>query len=128
MTEDVVAHNLDDAWRNFDPDQPLAGDSPCFVDYERRSLNKFKRALLRNPNQPMRFFLAGFRGSGKSTHLNRLAIDPDLKDRFLIAKSSISDTCDFNALTPLDLMVAMSPSIRPSQPPDSHHPPLPARA
>ena len=118
MTEDVVAHNLDDAWRNFDPDQPLAGDSSFFVEYERRPLNKFKRALLRNPNRPMRFFLAGFRGSGKSSHLNRLAIDPDLKDRFLIAKYSIRDTCDFNDITTVDLMVSMASSIIASIPPD----------
>lgn len=118
MTEDVVAHDLDDAWRNFDPDQPLAGDSPFFVDYERRPLNKFKRALLRNPNRPMRFFLAGFRGSDKSSHLNRLAIDPELKDKFLIAKYSIRDTCDFNDITTVDLMVSMTSSIIASIPPD----------
>ena len=118
MTEDVVALNLDDAWRNFDPDQPLVGDSTFFVDYERRPLEKFKRALLRNPDQPMRFFLAGFRGSGKSSHLNRLAIDPELKDRFLIAKYSIRETCDFNDITTVDLMVSMASSIIASIPPD----------
>lgn len=111
MPSDIRADTLDDAWRNFDPDVPLAGDSPFFVDYERRPLNRFKRALLRDPHQPKRFFLAGFRGSGKSSHLNRLAVDPDLKQRFVIAKYSIREACDFNDITVVDLMLSMASSI-----------------
>lgn len=117
MSRDVRADNLDDAWRNFDP-EPLAGDSPFFVDYERRPFDRFKRALLRSPDQPMRFFLAGFRGSGKSTHLNRLAIDPGLTGKFLIAKYSVRDACDLNDITVVDLMVSMASSIISSLPQD----------
>ncbi len=117
MSQDVRADNLDDAWRNFDP-EPLAGDSPFFVDYERRPFDRFKRALLRSPGQPMRFFLAGFRGSGKSTHLNRLAIDPELTGKFLIAKYSVRDACDLNDITVVDLMVSMASSIISSLPQD----------
>lgn len=118
MSQDVRASNLNDAWGNFNPDQPLAGDSPFFIDYESRPLNRFKRALLRNPDQPMRFFLAGFRGSGKSSHINRLAIDPQLNDKFLIAKYSIQNACDLNDITVVDLMLSMTSSIIGSLPQD----------
>lgn len=66
----------------------------------------------------MRFFLAGFRGSGKSTHLNRLAIDPELTSKFLIAKYSVRDACDLNDITVVDLMVSMASSIISSLPQD----------
>ncbi len=111
MSTDKRATNLDDAWRNFNPDLPLPGGSPFFVDYERRPLDKFKRALLRSPNEPTRFFLAGFRGSGKSTHLNRLAEDADLTKAFHIVKYNIRDTCDFNNITIVDLIISLAATV-----------------
>ena len=114
MTEDFeqkVADDLDAAWVNFDPDEPLPANSPFFVEYERRPLDEFRRALLRGPRNPTQFFLAGFRGSGKSSHLNQLARDSELNERFMVVKFNIKEAADVADISVVDIIVATAAAI-----------------
>jgi hypothetical protein len=71
--EFVKATNLDEAWSNFDPLAPLPGEESSFyVPRPGEPLGRLTRALLHTFTAPPKFFFAGYRGSGKSTELNRL--------------------------------------------------------
>ena len=105
------AQNLDDAWSNFDPFYPLPSGSPFYVKRDDSPLDRMKRALLRTHNTPQQYFFSGFTGCGKSTELNRLAVDTELQKKFFVVKFSVRDTCDPNSLNYVDVLVAMGAKI-----------------
>jgi hypothetical protein len=106
--EFVKATNLDEAWSNFDPLAPLPGEeSPFYVSRPGEPLGRLTRALLHTFTAPPKFFFAGYRGSGKSTELNRLASNPDIQKKYVVVKFSIYDTSDVNNLDYRDVLLAL---------------------
>ncbi len=109
--EFVVAKNLNLAWSNFDPLYPLPADCPFYVEREDKPLNKLKRALLREHRQPPKYFFSGHRGCGKSTELNRLAVDDEINQKFFVVKYSVKDICDVNNLSYIDVLFSLGAQL-----------------
>ncbi len=105
------AQDLDHAWSNFDPYYPLPSDSPFYVKRKDSPLESMKRALLRDHIASQKYFFSGFMGCGKSTELNRLAVDRELNEKYLVVNFSIRDTCDQNNLNYVDVLVAIGAKI-----------------
>ena len=97
-----VAHDLDNAWLNFEPDIPLepqenGRDNPFYVTRpDPQKSAALKRVLLRPFHQPQKFFFSGHRGCGKSTEMYRLAADPDTLTKFWPVHFSIREHADIN--------------------------------
>ena len=66
----MKARDLDTAYINFDPAQPLPSDSEFYVKRKYNPLEQIKRDLLRSNIYQPKFLFSGHRGSGKSTELN----------------------------------------------------------
>jgi len=109
--EYIVAEDLDLAWSNFDPFFTLPANSPFHVERERKPLNTLIRALMRQHRQPPKYFFSGHRGCGKSTELNRLAADENIKNKFFIVKYSVKDVCDVNNLNYVDVLFSMGAQL-----------------
>lgn len=105
------ADNLDDAWSNFDPNFPLEAGSVFFVQRDTDPLGPLKRALLRRQRIFQKLYIAGFKGAGKSTHINQLAADPELNEKFFVVKFSIKETCDERNINYVDLLTAIGAKI-----------------
>jgi hypothetical protein len=109
--EFIIANNLDLAWSNFDPFFPLPADCPFHVEQEGKPLNKLIRALLREHRQPPKYFFSGHRGCGKSTELNRLAVDEEINQKFFVIKYSVKDVCDVNNLDYVDVLFSVGAQL-----------------
>ncbi len=112
MSEEyIVAEDLDLAWSNFDPVFTLPANCPFHVERAGKPLNKLIRALMRQHRQPPKYFFSGHRGCGKSTELNRLAADEEIKNKFFIVKYSVKDVCDVNNLNYVDVLFSMGAQL-----------------
>ncbi len=109
--EFIVADNLDFAWSNFDPFFTLPANCPFHVEREGKPLDRLKRALMREHRQPHKYFFSGHRGCGKSTELNRLAVDAKINNKFLIIKYSVKDVCDVNNLNYVDVLFSIGAQL-----------------
>jgi hypothetical protein len=108
----VRATTLEEAWSRFDPSLPLPVGSPFYVEREDNPLGRLQRALLLvRGSAPPKYFFAGHRGSGKSTELNRLVDNADIRQRYWPVKFSVRDECDFNDLTYIEVLLAMGAQI-----------------
>jgi len=65
------------------------------------------KALLLNTTTDCKILFSGHRGSGKTSTLNKLAADWEMKRRFFIVQFSIKDELNIADLTYTDLLVAM---------------------
>lgn len=61
--EFVKATNLDEAWSNFDPREPLPSGCPFYVERQGNPIGALTRALLRRHLQPPKYFFSGHRGN-----------------------------------------------------------------
>ncbi|MFQ5647060.1 MAG: hypothetical protein ACE5GM_09030 [bacterium] len=92
-------------------EEPLTADQmeEFYVDCTKgrgdNQLAKIKRQLLRVPEQKMLF--CSHRGSGKSTELNRLAADEEIRERFIPIPFSIYKELDPINLSYLDVLTVM---------------------
>lgn len=112
MTEEfIVADNLDLAWSNFDPFFTLPANCPFHVEREDKPLDRLKRALMRQHRQSPKYFFSGHRGCGKSTELNRLAADDEIKERFFVVKYSVKEVCDVNNLDYIDILFSIGAQL-----------------
>jgi len=109
--EFIIAEDLDLAWSNFDPFYPLPANSPFHVERKGRPLGKLKRALLRRHRLAPKYFFSGHRGCGKSTELNILADDDDIRNNFFIVKYSVKDVCDVNNLNYVDVLFSIGAEL-----------------
>ena len=109
--EFIIAEDLDLAWSNFDPFYPLPANSPFHVERKGRPLGKLKRALLRRHRLAPKYFFSGHRGCGKSTELNILAADDDIRNNFFIVKYSVKDVCDVNNLNYVDVLFSIGAEL-----------------
>jgi hypothetical protein len=107
----MIAKDLDQAYINFDPAQPLPGISPFYVQRKRNPLDKIKRALLRSSSLSQKFLFSGHRGSGKSTELNRLTAYPEIQEKYFIVHYSVRDVLDPAGLEYTDLLLSIGAQI-----------------
>ncbi len=104
------AKNLPSAISAFTP-QPIRfadGDlaPPFYVARDDASLRDLKTSLLHG-HETEKTFVAGHRGTGKSTELNRLTANRDVLERFVVVKVAVRERLDLNDLTYIDLLVAI---------------------
>jgi len=112
MSEEfIVAEDLDLAWSNFDPVYPLPAGCPFYVEPVGKPLNGLINALLHTHRQPPKYFFSGHRGCGKSTELNRLAANDDIKRKFFVVKYSVRDVCDVNNLNYVDVLFSIGAQL-----------------
>jgi hypothetical protein len=104
------ATTLVEAMATFDP-APIEfepGASPTFyVEREDRPLDLLRVRLLMGTGRGQKLLLAGHRGSGKSTELNRLCVDPDIQRCYEIVKFSVKDVLDVTDISHIDLLVSL---------------------
>lgn len=91
----------------FDPMQSL--DSTSFEWYVERpdSPHLELKSFLLNNQTDSKILFSGHRGSGKTSTLNKLASDPDIRQKFFLVQFSIKDELNVADLTYTDLLVAM---------------------
>jgi hypothetical protein len=65
------------------------------------------KALLLNTTADCKTLFSGHQGSGKTSTLNKLAADPEIKQKFFVVQFSIKDELNIADLTYTDLLVAM---------------------
>jgi hypothetical protein len=88
----------------FGPD----GNSEFYVQRPDDPLSLLRTRLLQGKTV-QKFLLAGHRGSGKSTELNRLSADAEIQERYAVVKFSVKDVLDLADLSHIDLLfVAVS--------------------
>ncbi|MDA0524341.1 hypothetical protein [Methanococcoides alaskense] len=109
--EFIVADNLDFAWSNFDPFYTLPAKSPFHVEREGKPLYRLIRALLRQHKQSPKYFYSGHRGCGKSTELNILAENEDIKEKFFVVKYSMKEVCDVQNLNYIDVLFSIGAQL-----------------
>ena len=109
--EFIVADDLDLAWSNFDPFYPLPAGCPFYMEPEGKPLNRLINALLRTHRQPPKYFFSGHRGCGKSTELNRLAADEEIRQKFFVVKYSVKDVCDVENLNYVDVLFSIGAQL-----------------
>lgn len=107
MEMEQQASDLDQAWSNFDPDKPLGFGSCFLVQQEINPMGRLKRVLERKPAPSQKYFLAGFKGAGKSTQLRQLVGNASLLNKYFIVCFSIRETSDERNISYVDLLLAM---------------------
>jgi len=104
------ATTLIEAMASFDP-APIefeAGASPTFyVEREDEPLELMRVRLLKGTGRGQKFLLAGHRGSGKSTELNRLCVVQSIRERYEIVKFSVKDVLDVTDISHIDLLFSL---------------------
>ncbi len=109
--EFIIADNFNLALSNFDPSYPLPAACPFHVEREDKPLDRLKTALLIEHKQSPKYFFSGHRGCGKSTELNNLAADENVKKKFYIVKYSVKDVCDVNNLNYIDVLFSIGAQL-----------------
>lgn len=108
----MIAKNLQDAYRNLEPDIPLDPENQetwsFYTDRENNPINELKFSLLESQTHG-KILYTGHRGSGKSTELNRLS--SEVKNKFLIVKYSLEKVLDINNLNYIDLLISIAVQI-----------------
>lgn len=75
------ATDLESMWTNFDPLLLVDPGSPQYVPRKDAALKKLVFEL-QHANNPVHGFLCGHRGSGKTTELSRICMDPAIQVKF----------------------------------------------
>lgn len=99
------ANNLVDVFNLFIPKKPLVSREELeafFVERPHGPLHKLELDL-RMGKEREKVLFTGHRGSGKSTELNRLAMNLD--DQFFIVKFSITESLNFADLNYIDILL-----------------------
>jgi hypothetical protein len=109
----MIADSLNKVYANFDPLLPLPGHSELYVERKKNPLSKIKWDLLNyNPiTIPPKLLFSGHRGSGKSTELNRLIADEEMKERYFIVHYSVREVLDIAGLDYTDLLLSVGAQV-----------------
>jgi len=75
------AKNLDEIWTIFDPTLTMDPRTEFYIERTAPELQKLFFEL-KHSNHNMHAFLCGHRGSGKTTELNRLCLDKEIRDKY----------------------------------------------
>ena len=107
----MIAANLDQTYINLDPSRPLPGDSEFYVQRKNNPLDAMRKILLSDSLLPPKILFSGHRGSGKSTELSRLMVQPEIQGKYLIVHYSVSDVLDPAGLDYSDLLFSIGAQI-----------------
>lgn len=102
---DKQAKTLAEALPNFSP-RPLeftGHRSSFYVERDDEPLANVRNRLLAQTG-PSKFLVAGHRGSGKSTEINRLVVREEIRARFEVVKFSAQEELDLVDLDYVDLL------------------------
>jgi energy-coupling factor transporter ATP-binding protein EcfA2 len=104
---------MDNKWveiyQSLNPNEPLKpGDKGLFKElYINDFSRSVKKKLLHNINSNYKLLLSGHNGCGKSTFLNILAEEQDIKDKFQLIRYSVKDILDVNDIDHIDLLLSI---------------------
>lgn len=105
------ATNLVEAINRFTPEPIEFGvgskNRTFYVERPDDPLRKLRVNLLSSPAGTVKTLLAGHRGTGKSTELNRLAADPAIQQRFAVVEFSVQDALELTDIDHVDLLFTM---------------------
>ncbi len=109
----MIAQNLDDAYRAFDPLKPLSGAllQAYYVARDHNPIDRIRAIVLRSPETPDKILFTGHRGCGKSTEINRLLADPQVQQTLLVIPFSVADILDPLDLGYVDLLIAIEAAL-----------------
>lgn len=110
--EYIRAEDFDRAWLNFEADlplEPLAGgaSNPFYVARPGNAIDRLHESLNAPFFKPPKLFFSGHRGCGKSTELRRLAVNPDILERYYPIHFTIRDEADIYNLDFKDVLLAI---------------------
>jgi len=114
--EYITAQDLDHAWLNFELDLPLEVEpdgppNPFYVDRPGNPVAELEQALLAPFYRLPKYFFSGHRGCGKSTELRRLAVNPEIRDKFWPVHFTIREEADVNNLDYRDVLLAIGGQV-----------------
>jgi len=105
------ATNLVEAIHRFTPEPIEFGvgstNEALYVHRPDDPLRKLRVNLLSSPGGTVKTLLAGHRGTGKSTELNRLAAEPEIQARFAVVRFSVRKSLEITDLDHVDLLFTM---------------------
>jgi hypothetical protein len=108
----VVATGFDTAWLNFELDLPLKPDrngkpNPFYIDRPGNPIAELADALMAPFYRPPKFFFSGHKGCGKSTELQHLLSNKQLKKKYWPINFSIREETDITDLDFRDVLLAI---------------------
>lgn len=107
----IRAENLDEAWRNFEYDLPLEmktnQPNPFYVNRPGDPAEQLEDALLAPFYRPPIRFFSGHRGCGKSTELRRIAVMPEILQKYYPIHFTIQNEADIEELDYKDVLLAL---------------------
>lgn len=106
----MKAKSLKQAISNFDPTKKLELDWEFYVDRAYNPLKQIKTYILNNKGQ-QKILYSGHMGSGKSTELNKLMDEPEIKAEFFIVNYSVRDQLDPLNLNYIDVLISIGAKI-----------------
>ena len=107
----MIADNLRKIYTNFDPLMPLSGDSELYVERRNNPLGEMEWDLMNDNPIPPKFLFSGHRGSGKSTELNKLMANVEIKGKYFIVHYSVREVLDVASLDYTDLLLSIGAQI-----------------
>ncbi|CEG11503.1 putative Signal recognition particle GTPase [groundwater metagenome] len=118
MTTVKGAESLEEIYDIFDPMKPLEGEylnkfyvSPYKANKQYKTLFEQLKGLMLKSMSQDKFLFGGFKGCGKSTELNRLCENKEIKDKFLVVKFSIRDKLNIADFDYKDLLMVCAAEI-----------------
>jgi hypothetical protein len=101
-----------EAYTNFEPLGPLQVQDPrlqreLFVPHLTHVVEK----LVLNRNRNFKMLLSSHVGAGKSTFLNVLAEEPDVRQQFFVSKLMLSEFADPNDIDHLDILLGIALNV-----------------
>lgn len=91
----------------FNPMQPLDESRAAWYVERPDSPHEEIKVFVLNDPTAAKILFSGHTGSGKSTTLNKLAADPEMKQRFFIVQFSVKQELNIADLTYTDLLMAV---------------------
>ncbi len=118
MTTVKGAESLEEIYDIFDPMKPLEGEylnkfyvSPYKANKQYKTLFEELKGLMLKSMSQDKFLFCGFKGCGKSTELNMLCENKEIKDKFLVVKFSIRDKLNIADFDYKDLLMVCAAEI-----------------
>lgn len=108
----ITAIDFDRAWLNFELDLPLKPDkngrtNPFYINRPGNPIAELIDSLLSPFYRPPKFFFSGHRGCGKSTELQHLLENAQLKKKYWLINFSIREETDVVNIDFRDVLLAI---------------------
>lgn len=108
----ITATDFDRAWLNFELDLPLKPDkngnpNPFYIDRPANPIAELVDSLLSPFYRPPKFFFSGHRGCGKSTELQHLLSNEQLRKKYWPINFSIREETDIIDIDFRDVLLAI---------------------